>query len=154
MRWCRMKFQRQIAVVYTIPDTFNKVNDMRELGFLEHEIYIFSKNIRELQSLKKYTEINIHQSGDLLDMFKATITGSNLYEVSLHRFQFSEEELRHYGELIRKGAFFIIAQHEYPVEKKPTTYKFSKLSTNVKQVPNTLNVNNKSFRNYRILSKK
>lgn len=135
-----MQFQRQIAVVYTVPDAFNKVNYMRELGFLEHEIHIFAKNIQPFQSLKMYTEMNVHQSGNLLDMMKSVLTGLKLHEACLLRFQFSREELQHYGELIRKGAIFIIAQHDFPVEKQPTSYKMMKLPNKEKGLPSTFNI--------------
>ena len=140
-----MQIHRQLAVVYTVPDALHKVNHMRELGFLEHEIHIYAKNIRELQSLKMYTEIGVHQSGNLLDMMKSVMSGRKLHEACLKRFDFSDEELHHYGELIRKGAILIIAQHDFPIEKQPTSYKVpkyqKKMSTN--QMPNPLNVTSK-----------
>lgn len=138
-----MQFQRQIAVVYTVPDALNKVNYMRELGFLENEIHIFAKNIHAFQSLKMYTEINVHQSGNLFDMMKSVMTGLKLHEACLLRFKFSSEELHHYGKLIRKGAILIIAQHDYPVEKQPTSYKMMKLPSKETQLPRTLNAKHK-----------
>ena len=139
-----MEIQRQLAVVYTVEDALSKVNHMRNLGFSEFEIHIFARNIRELQSLKMYTEIDVHQSGNFLDMMKSVVSGRKLHEACLNHFEFSDEELHHYGELIRKGAIFIIAQHDYPVDKQPSTLKLSnipkKISTN--QIPNPLNATN------------
>lgn len=139
-----MRYQRQIAVVYTVQDVLKKVSYMRELGFLEHEIHIFAKNIRELQSVKMFTKINVHQSGNLFDRMLSVMTGTKLHETCLKRFDFSVEELRHYGELIRKGAILIIAQHDFPVEKQPTSYKFSKIPEKLpaKHIPSTISVSN------------
>lgn len=144
-----MQFHRQIAVVYTVEDVIKKVNYIRELGFLEHEIHIFAKNIRELQPLKMYTEIDVHQSGNLFDMMISVITGNKLHETAIKRFDFSDEELHHYGELIRKGAILIIAQHDFPVEKQPTSYKLKQLPRKIpaNQLPNPLNISNKKQHN-------
>lgn len=140
-----LQFHRQLAVVYTVPDVIKKVNYMRELGFLEHEIHIFAKNIRKLQSLKMYTEIDVHQSGNLFDMMISVITGTKLHETAIKRFEFSDEELHHYGELIRKGAILIIAQHDFPVEKQPTSFKLKPLPKKIhaNQIPSPLNISNK-----------
>lgn len=139
-----MQFRRQIAVVYTVPEVLNKVTYMRELGFLEHEIHIFAKNIQELYSFKKNTNIKVHQAGNIFDWMKALLSGRKLYEACLLRFKFSDDELQHYGDLIRKGAFLIIAEHEFPVEKQPTSYKLMKLPKQSKQVANPLNMKYKS----------
>ena len=64
------------------------------------------------------TEIHVHQAGNMLDQLLAVAFRMKQYEVCLRKFQFSEEELYHYGELIRKNAIFIIAQHDYPFEKQ------------------------------------
>lgn len=140
-----LRFQRQIAVVYNVEDGINKINYMKELGFLEHEIYLFTQNIRPFQSIKMYTEINVHQSGNMFDRMISVVTGSKPHEVALKRFDFSDEELHHYGEVIRKGAILIIAQHDFPFEKQPTSYKFSKLpkSLPTKQIPTPLNISKK-----------
>lgn len=137
-----MQFKRQIAVVYNVEDAVKKVNYMREMGFLEHEIHVFAKNIRELESLKLYTEVDVHQAGNLFDIMMSVVTGTKLHETCLRGFDFSDQELHHYGELIRKGAIVIIAQHDFPVEKQPTSYKFSKLPKKfpAKHIPNPLHV--------------
>lgn len=139
-----MQIQRQLAVVYSVEEALQKVNHMRELGFLEREICIFARNIQELQSLKMYTEINVHQSGNLLDMMKSVVSGRKLHEACLQRFEFSREELEHYGEIIRKGAILIIAQHDFPVEKQLTKSKVKVLQKKLpSQIANPLNVSNK-----------
>lgn len=139
-----MQIQRQLAVVYTVEEALQKVNHMRELGFLEHEIHVFARNIQELQSLKMYTEIDVRQSGNLLDMMKSVVSGRKLHEACLKRFDFSEEELQHYGEVIRKGAILIIAQHDFPVEKQPTKVKVKALPKKLpSHVANSLNVADK-----------
>ena len=139
-----MQIHRQLAVVYQVEEALQKVNHMRELGFLEHEIHIYARNIQELQSLKMYTEIDVHQSGNLLDMINSVVSGHKLHEACLKRFDFSKNELEHYGELIRKGAIIIIAQHDFPVEKQPTAYKVKQIPKKLPtQVPNPLNVTEK-----------
>ena len=142
-----MEIQRQLAVVYTVEEALQKVNHIRELGFLEHEIHIYARNIQELHSLKMYTEIDVHQSGNLMDMMRSVVTGRKLHEACLKRFEFSDEELHHYGDMIRKGAILIIAQHDFPVQKQPTAYKVKKLPKKIQtQVPNPLNVADKQNR--------
>ena len=142
-----MEIQRQLAVVFTVEEALQKVIHMRELGFLEHEIHIYARNIQELHSLKMYTEIDVHQSGNLMDMMRSVVTGRKLHEACLKRFEFSDEELHHYGEMIRKGAILIIAQHDFPIEKQPTSYKVKKLPKKIQtQVPKPLNIDDKQNR--------
>lgn len=137
-----MRYKRQIAVVYNAQDALKKVNEMREKGFLEHEIHLFARDIHEFHSLKIYTEIDVHQSGNFIDKMMSVMTGCKHHEYALKKFKFSDEELHHYGRLIQKGAIVIIAQHDFPVEKQPTTYKLKKLPKKLpaKSVPNPLQV--------------
>ena len=95
-----------------------KLNSMRGHGFSESEIHLFAKDIRPLQSLKMYTDLQIHQAGNLLDQLFSLLTRQNVFEVSLRNLQLSDEEIVHYGHGIALGAIFIIAQHEYPFEKQ------------------------------------
>ena len=113
-----LEYRRQIAVVYTLEEALQKLNEIRQHGFFEHEIHIFTKKIAPFHSLKMNTEIHVDQAGNMLDQLLAVAFGMKQYEVCLRKFQFSEEELYHYGELIRKNAIFIIAQHDYPFEKQ------------------------------------
>lgn len=114
----KMEYRRKIAVVYTAEEALEKVNMMRQHGFSEHEIHLFSKDIRPLQSLKMYTDIDVHQAGNLVDKILSLIWQMPLYEVCLRLLRFSDEERFHYGQLIEKGAIFMIAQHEFPFEKQ------------------------------------
>ena len=113
-----LEYRRKIAVVYTLEEALQKLNEIRQHGFFEHEIHIFTKKIAPFHSLKMNTEIHVHQAGNVLDQLLAVAFRMKQYEVCLRKFQFSQEELYHYGELIRKNAIFIIAQHDYPFEKQ------------------------------------
>ena len=113
-----LEYRRKIAVVYTLEEALQKLNEIRQHGFFEHEIHIITKNISSFQSLKMNTEIHVHQAGNDLDQLLAVAFRMKQYEVCLRKFQFSEDELYHYSELIRKNAIFIIAQHDYPFEKQ------------------------------------
>ena len=113
-----LEYRRKIAVVYTLEEALQKLNEIRQHGFFEHEIHIITKNISSFQSLKMNTEIHVHQAGNVLDQLLAVAFRMKQYEVCLRKFQFSEDELYHYSELIRKNAIFIIAQHDYPFEKQ------------------------------------
>lgn len=119
-----MEYRREMAVVYTAEEALGKVNIMRQHGFSEHEIHLFTKDIQPLQSLKMYTEIDVHQAGNLLDKMLSIIWNMSVYEVCLRSLRFTEEELHQYGQLIAKGAIFMIAQHDFPFEKQPSV-KFS-----------------------------
>ena len=66
-----------------------------------------------------YTDLHIHQSGNLLDQFYSLLTKQSVYVASLRNLQLSEEEKVHYGHGIELGGIFIIAEHEYPFEKQP-----------------------------------
>lgn len=113
-----MEYRRKIAVVYTLEDVLQEVNLMRQHGFFEYEIHIFAKDIRPLQELKMYTDIDIRQAGSLIDKFLSVLLKMRLYEVGLRSIGFSSEELFHYGQLIEKGAIFMVAQHNQPLEKQ------------------------------------
>lgn len=114
-----MEYRREVALVFTLEEALQKLNGMREHGFSEHEIHIFAKNIKPLQSLKMYTDVHIYEAGNLLDQIWSLFSRQNLYEVCLRNFDFSKEERHHYGNGIEKGAYFMIAQHDYPFEKQP-----------------------------------
>ncbi|MER2192085.1 MAG: general stress protein [Solibacillus sp.] len=114
-----MEYRREIAVAYSLEEALKKVELMRQHGFSEHEIHLFAKNIRPYSSLKMYTEIEVRQAGGLVDKCLHIVYKVGLYEVCLRPFDFSSDELKHYGHCIEKGATFIIAQHDFPIEKKP-----------------------------------
>lgn len=113
-----MQYNREIAVVYTVSEALEKLNYMRSLGFFEHELHVITKDIQPFNSLKMSTEIDVHQAGNVLDKFKAMLNGMNVYETSLTRFHLAQEEIKTYAALIAKDAIFIIALHEYPMEKQ------------------------------------
>ena len=113
-----MEYRRKIAVGYSLEDALKEVNFMRQHGCFEHEIHIFAKDIRPLHELKMYTDIDIRQAGSLFDKFLSVLLKMRLYEVGLRSIGFSTEELFHYGQLIEKGAIFMVAQHDQPIEKQ------------------------------------
>lgn len=114
-----MEYRREIAVVYTLEEALVKLNNIRGHGFSEHEIHLFSKDIRPLHSLKINTDIQVHEAGNLIDKLIGMILRQSVYEVCLRNLQFSTEEITHYGHCIEQGAIFIIAQHDHPFEKEP-----------------------------------
>lgn len=114
-----LEYRREIALVYSVEEATQKLNTIRGHGFSEFEIHLFAKDIRPLQSLKMYTDLQIHQVGNLVDQFYSLVTGQGICEVCLRKFQLSKEEMTHYGHCIEQGAIFIIAQHEYPFDKQP-----------------------------------
>lgn len=118
-----MQYNREIAVVYTVEEALEKLNKMRALGFFEHELHIISKNIEPFQSLKMQTEIDVHQAGNVIDKVKGMLLGTDGVKVCLGRFHLTMEEIRAYADLIENGAIFIIALHEYPMEKQKQTLK-------------------------------
>lgn len=125
-----MQYNREIAVVYTVKEALEKLNYMRSLGFFEHELHILTKNIEPFQSLKMQTEIDVHQAGNVIDKVKGMIHGTDGVKVCLRRFYLTDEEIRAYADLISNGAIFIIALHEYPMEKQKQPFKmkdFAKL---------------------------
>lgn len=113
-----VEYRRKIAVVYSLEDALKEVNFMRQHGFFEHEIHISAKDIRPLHELKMYTDIDIRQAGSLFDKFLSVLLKMRLYEVGLRSIGFSTEELFHYGQLIEKGAIFMVAQHDQPIVKQ------------------------------------
>ena len=115
----RLEYRREIALVYSMEEVTQKLNRMHGHGFSEFEIHLFAKDIRPLQSLKMYTELQIHQSGNLLDQFYSLLMRQSVYVASLRNLQLSDEEKAHYGHGIELGGIFIIAEHEYPFEKQP-----------------------------------
>lgn len=118
-----MEYRREIAVAYSLEEALKKVELMRQHGFSEHEIHLFTKDIRPFLSLKMYTEINVRQAGHWLDKILKILYNIGLYEVCLRPFDFSIEELTHYAQCIEKDAIFIIAQHDMPIEKQPSNAK-------------------------------
>lgn len=114
-----MEYRRKIAVVYTLQDALEKIEQMKQHGFREFEIHLFAKDITAFTELKTTTKLNIRQCGHLLDQLQGLFFNMALYEVCLRNFDFSKEELQHYGRMIEKGACVIIAQHELPYEKTP-----------------------------------
>lgn len=62
-----MEYRREIALVYNVEEAMTKLNIIRGHGFSEHEIHVFSKDIHPLQSLKMYTDIQVHLAGNWLD---------------------------------------------------------------------------------------
>ena len=83
-----MEYRRKIAVVYTLQDALQKIEQMKQHGFREFEIHLFAKDItafKELNNNKfKYTEC-----GHLLDQPQGcSLTW--LYEVCLRNFDFSK----------------------------------------------------------------
>lgn len=115
-----MEYRREIAVAYSLEEALKKVELMRQHGFSEHEIHLFAKDIKPYSSLKMYTDIDVRQAGGIMDRCLHILYKMRLYEVCLRRFDFSFEELTHYGHCIEKGATFIIAQHDLPIEKQRT----------------------------------
>lgn len=113
-----VEYRREIAVAYSLEEALKKVELMRQHGFSEHEIHLFTKDIRPFSSLKMYTDIHIRQAGGVFDKIGQLMYNMKLYEVCLRPFGFSREELSHYGQLIEKGAIFILAQHDMPIEKQ------------------------------------
>jgi len=125
-----MQYNREIAVVYTVKEALEKLNTMRALGFFEHELHIITKNTEPFQSLKMQTEIDVHQAGNMIDVVKGLIRGTNGVKACLGGFHLTSEEIRAYADLIENGAIFIIALHEYPMEKQKQPFKmkdFAKL---------------------------
>lgn len=114
----RVEYRREIAVAYSLEEALKKVELMRQHGFSEHEIHLFAKNSKPYSSLKMYTDIRVRQAGGLVDWLLHILYHIRIYEVCLRPFDFSVEELTHYGHCIEKGATFIIAQHDLPVEKQ------------------------------------
>lgn len=112
-----MEYRREIAVIYTLEDALHKLNEMKQHGFFEHEVHIFTKSVKPLHSLKMNTDIQVHQAGNLVDQMLSFTLRMKLYEVCLRPYHFSENERTHYAEVIQKGAILIIAEHEYPLEK-------------------------------------
>lgn len=78
-----MEYRREIALVYNVEEAMTKLNIIRGHGFSEHEIHVFSKDIHPLQSLKMYTDIQVHLAGNWLDRLISFIIRKNVYEVSL-----------------------------------------------------------------------
>ncbi|AWE07859.1 hypothetical protein DCE79_10875 [Lysinibacillus sp. 2017] len=118
-----MEYRREIALVYSIEEATQKLNIIRGHGFSEFEIHLFAKDILPLQSLKMYTDLQIHQAGNLVDQILSVVMQQNVYEVCLRNMKLSREEIVHYGHGIEQGAIFIIAQHDHPYEKEPKTQK-------------------------------
>lgn len=114
-----MEYRREIALVYSVEEAMTKLNIIRGHGFSEHEIHVFSKDIHPLQSLKMYTDIQVHLAGNWLDQLISFVTRKNVYEVSLRILHLTSEETAHYGHGIELGAIFLFAEHEYPYEKEP-----------------------------------
>ena len=115
-----MEYRREIAVVYTLQDALQKIEQMMMHGFREFEIHIFTKDITPVKPIKTTTKIDVRACGHLFDKFQSLLYNMTLYEVCLRHLGFSEEELHHYGQLIEKGAIVMIAQHQHPFEKTPT----------------------------------
>lgn len=114
-----MEYRREIAFVFSIEEAIEKLNIIRGHGFSEFDIHIFSKDIRPLQSIKMNTDIHIHVAGNFLDQLLSILLNQNIYEISLRNMNLSSEEMRHYGHGIEQGGIFIIAQHDYPLDKEP-----------------------------------
>ncbi|MEK4700244.1 general stress protein [Solibacillus sp. FSL R7-0668] len=114
-----MEYRREIALVFSLEEALQKLNSMRAHGFSEFEIHVFAKDIKPLHSLKMYTDIHVHQAGNLTDQIWSLMSRENVYQVCLRNFDFSKEERAHYGHGIEQGAYFLIAEHEHPFEKQP-----------------------------------
>lgn len=114
-----MEYRRKIAVVYTLQDALRKIEQMKQHGFREFEIHLFTKNVTPIKELKTTTKLNIRHCGHFLDQLQGLFFNMALYEVCLRNFDFSKEELQHYGRMIEQGACVIIAQHDLPYEKTP-----------------------------------
>lgn len=130
-----MQYNREIAVVYTVKEALEKLNNMRSLGFFEHELHIITKNIEPFQSLKMQTDIDVHQAGNVIDKVKGIIYRTDEVKVCLRRFHLTNEEICAYADLIGNGAIFIIALHEYPMEKQKQTFKMKDFA----KMPNLTN---------------
>lgn len=118
-----MQYNREIAVVYSVKESLEKLNYIRSLGFFEHEIHVITKEIEPFQTLKMQTEIDVHQAGNILDKMKGMLLGMNCYKACLSGFFLTPAETKAYAELIEKGAIFIIALHEYPMNKQKSPIK-------------------------------
>ena len=142
-----MQYNREIAVVYTVKEALEKLNYMRSLGFFEHELHIITKNIEPFQSLKMQTEIDVHQAGNVIDKVKGMIRGTNGVKACLSGFYLTSEEIRAYADLIENGAIFIIALHEFPMEKQKQAFKmkdFAKIPRlSNGQVPTNIKISSK-----------
>ena len=126
-----MEYRREVALVFSLEEALQKLNSMREHGFSEFEIHVFAKDIKPLRSLKMYTDIHIHEAGNLADQVWRFFSRENLYEVCLRNFDFSNEERIHYGHGIEQGAYFLLAEHEHPFEKQPNKANAVWKTTNV-----------------------
>lgn len=126
-----MEYRREVALVYSLEEALQKLNSMREHGFSEFEIHVFAKDIKPLHSLKLYTDLHVHQAGCLTDQLWCFFSRDNLYEVCLRNFDFSKEERAHYGHGIERGAYFLLAEHEFPVEKQLTKAHAAWKTTNI-----------------------
>ncbi|WP_274307279.1 general stress protein [Solibacillus daqui] len=125
-----MEYRREVALVFSLEEALQKLNSMRAHGFSEFEIHVFAKNIKPLLSLKMYPDIHVHKAGNLMDQFWRLFSRGNLYEVCLRSFDFSKEERAHYGHGIEQGAYFLIAEHEHPLEKQPNKVNAAWKTTN------------------------
>lgn len=126
-----MEYRREVALVFSLEEALQKLNRMREHGFSEFEIHVFAKDIKSLQSLKMYTDIHVHEAGNLVDQVWQFFSREPLYEVCLRNFDFSKEERAHYGHGIKQGGFFLIAEHEHPVIKQPNKVNAAWKTSNV-----------------------
>lgn len=113
-----MDYRREIALVYSVEEAITKLNIIRGHGFSEHEIHMFSKDIHPFQSLKMYTDIQVHLAGNWFDQLISMFTRKNMYEISLHSLHLTPEESDHYGHGIELGAIFLFAEHKHPYEKE------------------------------------
>ena len=124
-----MHYRRQIAVVFSVEDVTKKLNEISQHGFFEHEVTIYTKHIHTLHSLKMNTDIQIHHAGGLLDRLLAIVYRMKCPDVCFRSYEFSNDELMHYSEMVAKGAYVLIAEHEYPVDQIANIEKKKAFST-------------------------
>lgn len=99
--------KKVLAAVFSEQDLLNKINDLKQQGYEESELHLFTQDPEEFSAAESQTNIEVTQANSFKDKFKGFITGEGSVFGSVKALGLSDSETKRYTEDVARGGILI-----------------------------------------------
>lgn len=122
-----------IGVYYNDADLLDKINELKEFGYLDDNIYVIAKNETDVTMLRSRTGADVYSAYDTwTDRFMGFLTGENHIKQMMFGIGMDTEQVDRYYEEVQHGGMMLYVDEgwAYDVYSKDETFHKDSLSSN------------------------
>ncbi|MFC4409592.1 general stress protein [Chungangia koreensis] len=101
---------RVLKIALSEEDMYAKLDELTSMGFEENDIHVLSKKPSELRVVRKYSDVQVHDLGNMKSKMMSLFGGNEASNGNLEGIGFSDQEIRFINNGLDQGGIILFSE--------------------------------------------